>query len=146
MTIVLGLLIMLGGTAQAHPVTATIEQQVEIMFYAWEAKQSLDPALYAPGQFRTAYGKALNQKEELEKLMGLRDDQGNLLKGKSPVPTEEDLKKISGGWKWWKDRRQEYAEAAKLVQETEARAERNYQKALDLAVLYYNLSFGPLSH
>lgn len=133
------LLFLVSSAAQADPPNATIRQQAEIITLIEQARDVVDNSQYEPDKYRTAYGKALNDKIEFEKAMGLRDGKGKLLPGKPAVPTKEDLKKISGDWLGRNDKRDKYAEAARVVQKAEKKSVESYQKALDLTWSYYGI-------
>ena len=134
----IGLLFVLPPPAAwGQPITATIQQQAEIAMYIDLARHAADDSEDELKRPRNRiYHDALKNKRDLEKKMGIpHDDWGNPPR----TPTEQDLKKISGNWLGWNDKREDYAKAAKSCGEAHKEAAENYAKAIQLTVEYYNI-------
>lgn len=124
------------GLLRAEIVTASLDQQAEIIMHIEKARHATDLTEDAHGNRRnSSYYNAAMNKRDLERAMGIPfDAQGNPLR----QPTEKDLNKISGGW-FGRDRRGDYAQAAREFQAARQKSLDEFDRALELTVSYYNI-------
>ncbi|MBI5203013.1 MAG: hypothetical protein HY925_15585 [Elusimicrobia bacterium] len=103
----------------------------------YEIVDTVNRANYAVDEGKNAdYGEAARLKRALEEEMGLLDGSGKLRR----LPTEEDLKKISGGW-FGKDRRAEYNIAATRVAAYQEQSYLLRDEAIQKTKRYYGIDF-----
>lgn len=137
------IIVLLGWPAglEASPVAASDEEQAEIQTYIDKANQAVDYRKEECAESSNVeYCNAMTKKLEYERDMGISHD---TLGNPSRSPTQADLKKISGGWKFWDDRRGEYAKATKVYNEAQRESAENYAEAIRRTILYYNIQPDP---
>lgn len=114
---------------------ATIEEQAQIITYIEEAREVVIP----DAKKNPRYGEALKRKMDFEVRMGLREKDTYKPLRESMIPTENDLKKISGGWQVWKDKRGEYAKTVEAYNEALEKSRESYGRAIEWTLYAYNI-------
>lgn len=114
--------VLLATSASAQLRPASISQQAEIEYLMERANAAVNSG---------AAGLAKERKEELERIMGVRNDAGLIR-----IPTEADLKKLRG---FFSDKRGDYAEATRIFSQAQAQSHSLYDLALEKTGEYYGV-------
>lgn len=114
--------VVFATSAAAQLRAASASEQAEVEFLMERADAAVNSG---------AADRAKEQKEKLERIMGVRDDAGLIR-----IPTEADLKKLRG---FFSDKRGDYAEATRIFSQAQARSHSLYEEALAKAGEYYGV-------